>query len=1360
MSFPYLTISSNLDTLNSGSMYSSADLDIFGSGSYSELYFGNSEQDIIEFSVFDINGNQNAWKILDRAKNYSIINKKYVDVYGKPEEYTYKRFNSGYISSFDKTLLLDILTDLKDVNIESGNHVVSYNFLKNVAGDSKNKLYVQNISSDRKELKLVPSFSDNVSDEYAHSIWQQFKAFSTKSILLNDVIDIINRELDSFQIFSNSTGIIQENTELFSTIKNTFGFIYDADVIKFLDETYNGYTKINYDSSNALVQSSISIFNGIKNYIKDWEYLNYKEFYTTSELISEIKNIVTLSISNRLVEFKNFYNSKSEVEEILKEEITNLFYDKFIYEILNKVIVYYNEKFYAYLKNSLNFSNNYFLPIIDFIGGNENGKSYITVKLFSDIPDTVSIRSDCYISNISISPLIEKIVIDSPVISKKNKISGPNFNVNSKKTIDYKNSSDLKLSSEDGNNVEVFKKLNQTNIDYTNFSDFIIFSSAEIRTKLYINKYYKITQLSSSISNLSSNIITSSFALSASYVKELDSCTTTLKSIYSSFDGYDAYLYSNRSLLSGSSVVSDYLAKAVEYDKNNPDSLINNTPSYIIEDSENEDYLMFLSMIGHHFDNIYSYIKNFPTNQYVKNNESSSYISQISNIILNQFGWDAISSFDTKKVEYTYLSSSQNNNSNRYSDDEKTKTIWNRILNNLPILYKTKGTEECIRLISNIYGIPHNLLNVKEFGGNNLSDEDKSSYEFTYKYYLTQFKRKNEFIKLPYSNVKSIEFKLRFDPSVIYENNAIIPIAYRDNNLKVYVKKSIKNLLGTVIFKLNDIEISSDSLPLFNGKIYNILIKEQNTDDMFDVNTLGYFPNYYTLKVNSYDGGDQLFDSENTLLLDYSYHTVFSSTGSLVFGNSGSYNSFYGNIDKINLWNTTLNNNSFIEHCKNYDSYGDNDGENTYSNLNFRYSFEYPINLAISSSVNIRNGNRYYSTTGSINNFHNTDIITVDCIEQSSSVYPYQFYELDITQNSNISNFGPNKLKNSKINRSTETIVSRLMPTERSTVSNTITTDSNIIGVYISPFKVRDDDILNFLGDYNIMNDIGDPENIYKSKYDGLETLRNYYNTNNLSEKILYQEFLTLYKHYFDGSFFETVRKMLPARTKVIDGIIIEPSLLERPKYKNRQVQAELSNNLDGNINTIYSSSGRFLPMYTSSYNVKVNKSDNVSTIYPMNFSNVLVDGYNERYNVFSIGGTYYQSDLNNMQSVYVYSYNNVEQVYGRDIKNSDVIPYEKYKKLYNLMPSGSGYSSFAVNTYYAIDIESYPVGHKSLKRNPNKVNKVNQLSDKSVTFTTFKKSRQNTLTTVNANGISDGSSPVEITAINKQLSEISLISD
>jgi hypothetical protein len=157
-----------------------------------------------------------------------------------------------------------------------------------------------------------------------------------------------------------------------------------------------------------------------------------------------------------------------------------------------------------------------------------------------------------------------------------------------------------------------------------------------------------------------------------------------------------------------------------------------------------------------------------------------------------------------------------------------------------------------------------------------------------------------------------------------------------------------------------------------------------------------------------------------------------------------------------------------------------------------------------------------------------------------------------------------------------------------------------------------------------------------------------------------------------------------------------------------------------------------------------------------MNFSNALIDGDNIRFNVFSIAGTYYQADMSTMESVYIYSYNNLDNVYGRDMKNENVIPYNKYHKLYNFVPSGS----WLTNAYYKIDSASYPVGHKSLKRNPNKVSKVNQLSNKSISFTTFKKSRQNTLTTVNENGITDGSSPVEITSINKQLSEISLITD
>ena len=48
--------------------------------------------------------------------------------------------------------------------------------------------------------------------------------------------------------------------------------------------------------------------------------------------------------------------------------------------------------------------------------------------------------------------------------------------------------------------------------------------------------------------------------------------------------------------------------------------------------------------------------------------------------------------------------------------------------------------------------------------------------------------------------------------------------------------------------------------------------------------------------------------------------------------------------------------------------------------------------------------------------------------------------------------------------------------------------DSNKLGVYFSPTDVVDEDILYSLADLNIDDQIGDPRDLYKPNYRGLES--------------------------------------------------------------------------------------------------------------------------------------------------------------------------------------------------------------------------------------------------------------------------------
>ena len=91
MSFPFATISSNVNSLNTGSFYSQKDLSTFNVSQSTDIFFAESSQDIIEFSTYDIVGNLNSWRTLSKNDTYSIINKTYKDVNNNSLTYNYKK---------------------------------------------------------------------------------------------------------------------------------------------------------------------------------------------------------------------------------------------------------------------------------------------------------------------------------------------------------------------------------------------------------------------------------------------------------------------------------------------------------------------------------------------------------------------------------------------------------------------------------------------------------------------------------------------------------------------------------------------------------------------------------------------------------------------------------------------------------------------------------------------------------------------------------------------------------------------------------------------------------------------------------------------------------------------------------------------------------------------------------------------------------------------------------------------------------------------------------------------------------------------------------------------------------------------
>lgn len=1346
MSYPYLTISSNENSLNTGSFYNENDLNVFSLGNSTDLYFGKSNQDVIEFSIFDISGNQSIWKILDKTDTYSIINGTYKDVDNNELSYNYKKFNSSYVISKQRKILLNTVQDLNNVGILSGSNVISYNLLRNIAGNQKYKLIIKSISVDRKEIELVPNFKLDKNDDENVLINLYYDSFATKKYLIYDLISQFLNELETFNLGETYKKVYEDNPQIVENVKKTFGLYNDDELINFFSKLYDGfYLNINQNDNNSNYSVNRK-YDGIKKFITNWLYTYNNLIIDDAGLKLKFQYIIQTSSKNNLYYLNYNYKNLSNVDDVNKF-INLIFYENFLLKITNNICNNFKSKYFDYLKNALNFGNNLFFSIINHSHYlDSNNKIVLVVKLLDYLPTNLSVRDFCWISNIANTPLIQKVILNYPIVKKQFKISGPNFKINPKilntnntKNLNYFSKNELNKNVLQ-NKVEFNKKLKEINTDYSDFSNFILFSSAQLRIKLFKNKLSQLNLLAANLYDIQNSIISSSavlkYQISASYSYDYEKTNEKITEIYQSFDGYESYLYKNQYLISGSAY-DEYLNSGINYDFNNKDSLLNNSPEYINTNDENSDYLIFLSMVGHFFDNIYLYIQNFPITQY-NNSISGSMISYISNVMLENFGWSPVSSIENIYLNQYYLNNTENSSSLQLSYLDKMNSIWGRILSNLPIIYKTKGTETSIRMLANIYGIPSNLLNIKEYGGNNLSNYDKNSYNFNKKYYFTKFSGSTEFIRLPYSeNTKTIEFKFRIDPSKLYNWNDEIDLAYKDDLLRIYICKDLEDVYGKLKFKLNDSVITSDSLPLFDGNIYNVLIKwEESPYNLIDFDNSG-LPHIYTLIINNVNEDRVIHQSTTKKVLANTYLPYFTSSNYIFFGNYNN-NTFYGNIDKINLWNTRISESNFINHCKNFDAYDDSDINNTYKNLYFRYSFDYPENLAIATQSTIYNYNKYYDNTiyatGSVFKFKNNAYSLISCSYVNNiSTYPYQFSEINLIQNIELNGFGPNQLKNNKINKVEQNILSRLMPNESSTSDILVSNNSNIVGVYISPYEDRNNDIINFLGNYNLMDAIGKPENLYKNSYKILEDLRASYNEKNLGEVVLYQEFITLFKNYFDSSFFNSVNKLTPARSRLLTGVVIEPNIIERNKYENKKI-------VSNNLNIIeFNPSGSLYSINFERLNTKIvsvsssNKivNDNIKTEYISN------DNINLRFSSFITNGKYSSFDL----------YGNFNNFTILKLKNNkyinNFIPNQSLNTVVtssNIFYNFTATSSNFDNTY--IDNELYPVGHYSTAINGNK----------NIFIT-------NNSNTIDSKGNLDGTSPIILTTIIKNNRANTLVS-
>ena len=818
-----------------------------------------------------------------------------------------------------------------------------------------------------------------------------------------------------------------------------------------------------------------------------------------------------------------------------------------------------------------------------FVAPNDVVNSII-LKLYSPLPANIQNNSTFWITKLMSNPLIETVVLTENNDVSCPPIKGPNFTIDvdfvKGQSTNYESLDNIILSGSTSSNELISLYLSSSlittdelNIEYSSGStylweNFVHFSSANERIANFV---YKVQLIEVYETALSASNATQIHSGSLSSMQEAERQQLKKSQLVNGFDGFEKFLYESSSLswpyngttkrLSTSNEVSNWYSNIEElaniYDANNSNYVLNNIPQFIVNNDENESLLLFFSMIGHHFDNIYYHTKSIEKSRGLGYRAKDGISDKLLFDTLKSFSWDAKNlAADADLWSYVFGKDSEGNTTETNPAKQRTNEVWRRIVNNLPYLLKHKGTRRGIHALMACYGIPSSNLSILEFGGPEINDTSKSKLVID-----------NITTGLNMSLTSSIEmeWKQTNNTSSLKPNTIELFVKPLESSQYTLISGSGWNLnlsgstnsdYGKVKFNYSgSLSIETSTLPIFNGKFFGISVSSGSAGLKLDVRQA---------------------DKERTIFqesISSSNYTNWNSGSTIRLGGN-----YIGSVDEFRLWSEVLDTERFYEHVSFPEMINGNSVSSSTDDLYFRLDFEYPKNLAQTSSLINVDTNIYFENGLTRNDYENgstaslysvniTPLLSASAFSfPSVSEYPFQFEVIDRTivmdyPDGGASRFSTNKVRfedqytltNQKISGSVGVDLSSKSRATKKAFDKS-PTDSNRVGLFFSPTKELNMDIAKTFGGLNIDNYIGDPSDDYKPNYKSLDNLRNYY-FQRFDNRDIYA-YINLIKLY-EKSMFEDLKKMLPARVKATTGLLIEPHFLERSKVVHKKPTAD-----------------------------------------------------------------------------------------------------------------------------------------------------------------------------------------------------------
>ena len=519
---------------------------------------------------------------------------------------------------------------------------------------------------------------------------------------------------------------------------------------------------------------------------------------------------------------------------------------------------------------------------------------------------------------------------------------------------------------------------------------------------------------------------------------------------------------------------------------------------------------------------------------------------------------------------------------------EITYEIWNKILNNITYLLKTKGTKEAAEAINRIYGVDHNYVKYNEYSAFHKPSSIRVSEEVDFPAFYTSG---DAFIQTTSNATTGSAIAFDFPASTNFTIEMRVS-ATADHGSMTLLKHPLYTIdmdaSGRAAFKSTTTASMSAITDLTSMSGW---IKGGGSANNF-VNVIasrsGDTLRIWTLALSgSPTGGNDIVSWASGSTAHYDVARInFSSTGGVGTLARGGTNysqfpsyfpasgSFTGYMHEVRAWHdVALQTEDLYEHARNFAS------------VSFQNSTGSINTVGITNKANFSSLSAHYKLrenvvlTGSAASYN----FIVDSTTAGNTAHPVSFGGLTgkhyrvFENQKRIGKFSPVGLSpdNDKITQGTD--IDRVL-------------DVGYVSYSLSPISVLNDTIRNFYQDLDIAGTMGDPEDLFRKEYTGpfveqwhdvtaqmglapsatfatqsstsWDRIRSgggvlgssvsgaSGDTTSVTDLNAYVKSVANFNDTF-GGIFTFIKQFIPAKSgTVAEGVFVENHLLERPKMK------------------------------------------------------------------------------------------------------------------------------------------------------------------------------------------------------------------